>query len=316
MHPGVHERKYELDSLCSALRLSAGYYNACGDATCFDESWQRAMNLIVQTIRIEQAGSDETSGSPYHFARKAFRGTDTQPLEGGQPYPWRRCGMSRSPFRPSDDACHFAFPIAANAMAVVCLRNLAAMWHQLGLDPALAADAEKLAREIDAAIRQFGVQQHPSHGEIYAFEVDGLGSRIFMDDANVPSLLGLPYLGYCDRGDPLYQRTRTYVLSRDNPFYAEGKAASGVGGPHVGVGWIWPMSIIQRALTSDDAAEIRDCLRMLKSSHAGTGYMHESFWMDDAAKFTRSWFAWANTLFGELILTLARERPEILHAPA
>jgi len=222
--------------------------------------------------------------------------------------------MSRSPFRPSDDACTFAFPVAANAMAVVCLRDLAAMWTKLGFDPALATDATALAGEIDAGIAKFGVQQHPTQGEIYAYEIDGLGSRLFMDDANIPSLLSLPYLGYCDRSDPLYQRTRKYVLSADNPFYSEGKAGRGVGGPHIGVGWIWPMSITMRALTSSDDDEIRQCLDMLKSTHAGTGFMHETFWKDDAAKFTRPWFAWANALFGELILTLLRERPHLLAA--
>lgn len=312
MRPGVHERKYELDSLCSVIRLSVGYFRSCGDSSCFDEDWQQAMALIVAIIRLEQAGSDEETTSPYRFARQAARATDTQPLAGGQCYPHRRCGMSRSPFRPSDDACVFAYPIAANAMAVVCLRDLAAMWSRLGFDPALASEANALAAEIDTGIRRFGVQEHPVHGEIYAYEVDGLGSRILMDDANTPSLLSLPYLGYCDRGDPLYQRTRNYVLSADNPFYSEGRAGRGVGGPHVGVGWIWPMSIIMRALTSTDDGEIATCLHLLKASHAGTGFMHETFWKDDAMQFTRPWFAWANALFGELILTLCRERPHLL----
>lgn len=316
MRPGVHERKYELDSLCSVLRLSAGYFRASGDKSCFDSDWQRAMEMIVRTIRLEQRGSDESDHSPYHFARKATRATDTQPMADGQPYPWRRCGLSRSPFRPSDDACQFAFPIAANALAVVCLRDLAIMWTDLQLQPALAAEALKLAGEIDAAIAKVGVHEHPVHGPIYAYEVDGYGSRSFMDDANIPNLVGLPHIGYCERKDPLYQRTRAYVLSADNPFFAEGKAGSGVGGPHIGVGWIWPMSITLRALTSDDDREIAECLRLLKTTHAGTGFMHESFWKDDAAKFTRSWFAWANALFGELILTLSRERPHLLNANA
>jgi meiotically up-regulated gene 157 (Mug157) protein len=312
MRPGVFERKYELDSLCSVLRLSVGYFRACGDKSCFDDDWQQAIRRIASTIRLEQGGSDETPASPYRFARKATRATDTQPLADGQCYPYRRCGLSRSPFRPSDDACQLAFPIAANAMAVVCLRDLASMWTELGLDGQVAADAAALAMEIDAGIKQFGVHKHPIHGEIYAYEVDGLGSRIFMDDANVPSLLSLPYLGYCGADDPLYQRTRAYILSRDNAFFAEGVSGAGVGGPHVGVGWIWPMSIIMRALTSVDDQEILRCLAMLKSSDADTGLMHESFWKDDAKRFTRPWFAWANTLFGELIMTLSRLKPHLL----
>jgi meiotically up-regulated gene 157 (Mug157) protein len=312
MRPGVYERKYELDSLCSVLRLSVGYFRSCGDSSCFDADWQRAVESILRTIRVEQRGSDEAATSPYRFARKALRATDTQPLTDGQCYPYRRCGLSRSPFRPSDDACQFAFPVAANAMAVVCLRDLATMWSELGFAPAVGAEAADLAAEIDAGIRRFGVQHHPVYGEIYAYEVDGLGSRVFMDDANVPSLLSLPYLGFCGRTDPLYQRTRRYILSSDNPFYSQGRAGRGVGGPHVGVGWIWPISIVVRALTSTDDHEVADCLQLLKSSHAGTGFMHESFWKDDAAQYTRAWFAWANALFAELILTLSRERPHLL----
>src|SRR5439155_18068312 len=312
MRPGVYERKYELDSLCSVLRLSVGYFRECRDSSCFDPDWQRAVGLILQTIRTEQRGSEEAPTSPYRFARKAHRATDTQPMADGDCYPYRRCGLSRSPFRPSDDACQFAFPVAANAMAVVCLRDLAMMWSELGLPPTSGSDIADLAADIDAGIRRFGVQHHPVYGEIYAYEIDGIGSRVFMDDANVPSLLSLPYLGYCGPNEPIYQRTRRYILSGGNAFYSDGSAGRGVGGPHVGVGWIWPMSIILRALTSVNDREIIECLNLLKSTHAGTGFMHESFWKDDAAKFTRPWFAWANALFGELILTLSRERPQLL----
>ena len=148
--------------------------------------------------------------------------------------------------------------------------------------------------------------------QIYAYEVDGFGSHYLMDDANIPSLLSLAYLGFCALDDPLYRSTRAFVLSADNPYYGEGKAGRGVGGPHVGRGWIWPISIIMQALTSDSEEEITRCLRTLKSTHAGTGFMHETFWKDDANRFTRHWFAWANTLFGELILKLNRERPQLL----
>jgi meiotically up-regulated gene 157 (Mug157) protein len=311
MRPGVFERKDELDSLCSVLRLSVGYFRACGDASCFDEKWQRGVDLILRTIEFEQQGSDE--GEPgYSFARSAPRASDSQPLAGGQCYPYRRCGMSRSPFRPSDDACQLAFPIAANAMAVVCLSDLADVIAETGLPMELGHRARRLSDEIDLGIGKHGIHRHPAHGDVYAYEVDGLGSRVFMDDANVPCLLALPYLGFCERNDAIYQRTRAYVLSCDNGFYSEGAAGRGIGGPHVGVGWIWPMSIIMRGLTSSDDAEIVACVEMLKATHAGTGFMHEAFWKDDASRFTRSWFAWANALFGELILKVLSERPHLL----
>jgi len=135
-----------------------------------------------------------------------------------------------------------------------------------------------------------------------------------MDDANIPSLLSLPYLGACAPDDPIYRRTRAFVLSQDNPYYFQGGAGEGVGGPHVGLEMIWPLGITMRALTSTDDTEIAHCLRMLKETHGGTGFMHESFHQDDSTRFTREWFAWANTLFGELILKVHRERPQLLRS--
>ena len=312
MRPGVHERKYELDSLCAVLRLSHGYWAATTDASAFDDGWAAAVGLILDTITAEQAGSDERPGSPYRFARRTSRATDTQPLAGGKTVPWRRTGMSRSPFRPSDDACQFPLLVPANAMAVVCLRDTAAMLTVLARHPELAARAAKLSAEIDAGLRSHGVREHPTHGQVIAFEVDGFGSVSFMDDANVPSLLSLPYLGYCPSDDPLYVRTRGLVLSADNPYFSKGRAITGIGGPHVGPGWVWPIAVTMQALTSRDDDEVLACLRMLKSTHAGTGFMHEGVWLDDAAKFSRSWFAWANSLFGELVVKVAAERPGVL----
>ncbi len=153
---------------------------------------------------------------------------------------------------------------------------------------------------------------HRIYGKIYAFEVDGYGNVLCMDDANVPSLLSLPYLGCCKATDPLYESTRAFVLSKANPYYFSGSAGEGVGGPHVGMDMIWPLGITMRALTSRDHHEISRCLRLLKETHAGTGFMHESFHKDDPKKFTRKWFAWANTLFGEMIVKIQTERPTLL----
>lgn len=314
MRPGVHERKYELDSLCAFLRLSHGYWKATADASAFDADWGDAVRRALETIEVEQAGSDEPNASPYRFARRTGRATDTQPLEGGRTVPWRRTGMSRSPFRPSDDACQFPFLVPANAMAVVCLRDLSAMLGELRLFPEHAARTAKLADELDAGLRAHAVRTHPARGEVWAFEVDGFGSVSFMDDANVPSLLSLPYLGYCAASDPLYARTRALILSADNPYYSAGKAIAGIGGPHVGPGWVWPIAVTMQALTSTRDDEVLACLRTLKATHAGTGFMHEGVWLDDAARFTRPWFAWANSLFGELVAKVAAERPGVLAA--
>ena len=166
--------------------------------------------------------------------------------------------------------------------------------------------------EIREAIDIYGKARHAKHNSVYAYEVDGFGNQLFMDDANAPSLLSLPYFGCCATDDATYLNTRAFVLSDDNPYFFRGRAGEGVGGPHVGLNMIWPLGIIMRALTSRDDREILSCLKMLKTTHGGTGFMHESFDRNDSQKFTRSWFAWANTLFGELVLKIHSERPQLL----
>jgi meiotically up-regulated gene 157 (Mug157) protein len=215
-----------------------------------------------------------------------------------------------SAFRPSDDACIFQFPVAANLFAVTSLRQLATMAAKILHDDALANEASALADEVSAALRQYGVAQTAA-GSIWAYEVDGFGSQLLMDDANAPSLLSLPYLESSPDA-ALYARTRAFVWSRNNPWFFAGSAGEGIGGPHKGVDMIWPMSQIVYALTSDSDAEIRRALTMLKGSAAGTGFMHESYYKDDASRYTRSWFAWANTLFGELMAKLVVTRPQVL----
>jgi hypothetical protein len=311
MTPHLHERKYELDSLCAVIRLSYGYYRQTADKAFFGENWRRAMSSIVETIRFEQAGSDEGIEPKYTFKRQTTSPTETLAGDGaGQPA--HRCGLSKSPFRPSDDASSLPFLVPANAMAVVSLRQLAEIYRDVCGLPDAAQDALALAEEIDHGIRKYAVVNHPVHGAILAYEIDGFGSHYCMDDANVPSLLSLPYLGYCDAADLVYTRTRYFALSAWNPYYSTGKAASGIGGPHIGRGFIWPMSIIMQALTSTSPDEVASCVRTLRDTHAGTWMIHESFWMDDPARYTRHWFAWANTLFGELILHVDQTYPGLL----
>ncbi|HEY1628939.1 MAG TPA: glycoside hydrolase family 125 protein [Tepidisphaeraceae bacterium] len=311
MKPGLHERKYELDSVCSVLRMSCGYFDTTGDATCFDDRWQSGVELILKTIRTEQASWNEPPQPVYLFERVTRTSRDTLDNDGlGNPF--RRTGMSRSPFRPSDDATTFQYLIPANAMAVVYLRQLHHMLERLKLAPKIAADALAIADEIDKAITAHGIITHPKYGQIYAYEIDGYDSHRFMDDSNVPNLLSLPYLGFCKHDDPLYQATRKFVLSDDNPYFANGKAAAGLGSEHSGVKWIWPIGLTMQAMTSEDDAEIIQCLRTLKKTHAGTGFMHEAFDQDNPARFQRTWFAWANSLFGELMVKLEREHSNVL----
>jgi meiotically up-regulated gene 157 (Mug157) protein len=167
---------------------------------------------------------------------------------------------------------------------------------------------------VSAALDQYARIQ-TSSGEVWAYEVDGYGNQLFMDDANAPGLSSLAYLGCCRVSDPIYRRTRARAWSSANPYFFKGTAAEGIGGPHEGLGMIWPMSIIMRALTSTDDAEITACLLALKQTNAGTGFIHESFNQDDPSHYTRSWFAWANTLFGELMVHLSQTRPKLLSEP-
>jgi meiotically up-regulated gene 157 (Mug157) protein len=220
-----------------------------------------------------------------------------------------------SSFRPSDDATTFQFLVPSNLFAVTSLRQVAEIAQKVTNDTELAAKCTELADEVEEAIRKYAIVEHPKYGKVYAFEVDGFGNAYFMDDANVPSLLAMPYLDTIDVNDPIYQNTRKLVLSEDNPYFFRGTAGEGIGGPHIGYDMIWPMSIIMRAKTSNSDEEIKHCLRMLRDTDANTGFMHESFHKDDPAKFTRSWFAWVNTLFGELIVNLeSKNRMDLVNS--
>ena len=313
MKPGVAERKWEIDSLCWPVRLHHGYWRATGDTAPFDDAWRQAMHTVVDTLRTQQR---KTGDGPYHFQRPATNPVDTLPGDG-YGAPTRKIGLIHSGFRPSDDACVYPFLIPSNHFAVVSLRQLAEMAPSTGLGTTFAEKALNLANEVTAALMLYGRTHLHDNGpkgptEVWAYEVDGYGNTLFMDDANTPGLLGLAYLGATARTDPLYQATRKAVWSDANPYFFRGKAAEGMGGPHIGKDMIWPMSLIMYALTSRNDTEVSMALRTLKTTTAGTGFMHEAFNKDDPSKFTRPWFAWANTIFGELILDLAARKPQLL----
>lgn len=308
MKLGLHERKWEIDSLCYPIRLAHGYWQTTGDTSIFDDNWQKAMRTVLKTFTDQQR---KTDAGPYKFQRITETSTDTLPLSG-YGNPTKKVGLLHSMFRPSDDACIYPFLIPSNLFAIRALNLLAHIYAIVFEDLAVVNQCTVLCEEIGTAIEKYGIIEHPVHGKMLAYEVDGFGNSLCMDDANVPSLLALPYLGCADINDEIYQNTRRFVLSENNPYFFKGRVAEGIGGPHVGLDMIWPMSITMRALTSTDDAEITQCLRWLKATHGATGFMHEAFNKDNATNFTRKWFAWANTLFGELIVKIYHEKPEIL----
>lgn len=307
----LHERKWEIDSLCYPIRLAYHYWKTTGDASIFDEEWLQAIELVLQTFHEQQR---KNGNGPYKFQRKTERQLDTMNNDGwGNPV--NPVGLIASAFRPSDDATTFQFLVPSNFFAVSSLRKAAEILATVNKKPELAEKCKNLAQEVETALKKYAIFNHPKYGQIYAFEVDGFGNQYFMDDANVPSLLAMPYLGDMDANDPIYQNTRNYVWSKDNPYFFKGTAGEGIGGPHIGYDMIWPMSIMMKAFTSRDEKEIQTCIKMLMDTDAGTGFMHESFNKDNPEKFTRAWFAWQNTLFGELILKQVNEgRIDMLNA--
>ena len=298
MKPSVHERKWEVDSLAYPLRLAHGYWQTTHDKTPFGDKWRVAVRRILDTYKEQQRkGGDKTS---YSFKRRTWTPFGT--LSDGIGAPVKPVGMIVSSFRASDDACQLPFNIPENIFASDALSKAAVVLREANSDDALASECEALAREILDAVALAGVVEHPEYGRVYAYEVDGFGGRIFMDDANAPSLLSLPYL--CDAASfdrDVYEATRRMVLSDANPWFFRGAKGEGVGSPHTGRGRIWPMAVAMRALTSSDRQEVARCIAQLVDTTGGTGAMHESHDADDDGDFTRGWFAWADGLFAEAV---------------
>lgn len=297
----LHERKYELDSLCYVLRLAGEYWRLTGDRTAFDGTWIEAVGKILGVMRTQQRKTGLKT--EYRFQRRAANPVDSLPNHG-YGHPVKPCGLIASAFRPSDDATVFPFLIPSNFMAVDTLRRAATVLEEANGEREMARACRDLADEVSAALRKHAVVRHPKYGEVYAYEVDGYGGVLLGDDANAPSLLSLPYLAGVAKDDPVYLNTRRLIWSKDNPYYFTNGAYGGVGSPHTGIDMFWPLSCIVRAMTTDSRSEIADSLEIIKKVDAGTGFIHEGVDMGDPLKYTRHWFGWANALFGELMVGL------------
>lgn len=294
----VWERKYEIDSLCYPLWLAEKYLDKTGNTGFLTEKFLKALETVLDVLRTEQ----NHGSSPYRFQRTDCAPSDTLPWEGmGNPVSYT--GMTWSGFRPSDDACEYGYLIPSNFFAVRAMEAARKLAKAAGRED-LTQRAMELQQTIREGIREYATLEHPRFGTIYAYETDGFGNYNLMDDANVPSLLALPYLEACEANDPIYRNTRSFVLSSSNPYYYEGALAKGIGSPHTPEGYIWHISLCVQAMTSTDDREIAELVKRLLTTHGGTGFMHEGFDPNAPENFTRDWFAWANSMFGELIYRL------------
>ncbi|RYP68041.1 hypothetical protein DL771_006882 [Monosporascus sp. 5C6A] len=309
---------FELDDFGGFLQLSHDYYSRTGDLDFFAKfQWINAVQSILKTSRDMQQPTYADDGSwntpSYTFQSQTMTSSGTLANNGiGNPVNYT--GMVQSPFRPSDDSALYNFQIPANMMLSRYLASTAEIMKRLPNKGAagLAREMLDMAAEIRDAISRWGIVRSPAGDRIFAYEVDGFGGVNLMDDANVPSLLSAPLLGYLGLDDPVYRDTRRFVLGRTNPWWCAGPVISAVGSPHVRPGAAWPMSAIVRALTSDAEAEIVTAVREVLASTDGLGLIHESVDSSDASRWTRQWFTWANGLFGQLVLDLAERKPHLL----
>jgi len=294
--PWVFERKFELDSLAAVLDLAIRLYLESGFTDHFTERFTRAAVVILDLLEREQNHDPGT----FRFIREDVRDYDFLSHDGyGSPVAYT--GMVWSGFRPSDDACKFGYLIPANAHMANVLAQLAELPDEVFPDEASKERALKISNEIKAGIEKYGLVEFEGK-QIFAYECDGLGNYLLQDDANIPSLLSLPYLGVCSESDAIYLNTRNFVLSEKNPYFYRGQVLTGLGSQHTPEQQVWPLGIAMQGITSTSAAEIETCLQYLENSHAGTKQMHESVGKDDPSVFTRAWFSWADMTFYHLLL--------------
>ncbi len=297
-NPWVYERKYELDSLCYPIKLLYTYWKQSGNDNIIKEELEEIAEIIVNQWKTEQYHIEK---SPYRFIRtNPYAPWDTL-TNNGLGAPVKYTGMTWSGFRPSDDDCQYGYLIASEMFAVVVLAYMSEMLRSVCKNEQLANECDILKKEIDEGIKKYGIVEHEKYGKIYAYETDGMGNYNLTDDANIPSLLSIPYIGYSDISDPIYQNTRKFLLSHDNKYYYEGKFAKGIGSPHTPENFIWHMALVMQGLTASTPKERLEILDMIISTDADTGYLHEGFNMDNPYDYTREWFTWPNSLFAEFV---------------
>ena len=299
MSDWVWERKYEIDSLCYPIRTAYKLWKTTGRTDHFSAEFHQALKTILHVWDIEQ---NHENVSEYTFERENCYFTDTLSRGGKGALTKPNIGLLWSGFRPSDDACVYGYLIPANMFACVVLDYMAEIAEDIFYDPDLAHRSSKLQSTIRTSIEKNAVVHHEKFGAVYAYEIDGFGQYNIMDDANVPSLLSAPFLGYVSAENEVYQNTRRLILSDMNPYFYKGQAASGIGSPHTPINHVWPISLVMQGLTCPDKNEKKRILELLLRTDGGTGCMHESFNVDEPRTYTREWFSWADAFFCTLVL--------------
>lgn len=322
----VFECKYEIDSLASFLTLTNDYLeNSDYDLSIITKAWLKAFERILIVLQRESLplfDPDTGYALPafYSFKRKTDIGSETLPLGGvGNPVNFNT-GLIRSAFRPSDDASILQFFVPGNAHILSELKRTRVNLFLRKADIAADFDhlielSEEFIHGIEKGLNEYAIIDHPRWGKVYAYEVDGYGGTVFMDDANIPSLLSLPEMGIVDVHDEVYQNTRKMILSKDgNPYFLKGPYFEGIGGPHIGIKYAWPMSLLMRIRTSDNDEEIIENLNRVMDTTADLGLIHESVNVNvpHGKDYTRPWFAWCNSEFGKTILHLAKHKPHLI----
>ncbi len=297
-NPWVWERKFEVDSLCYPLQLAYLLWKNTGCTTQFEGEFQAGVEKILEVFTTEQYHEEKSN---YRFNRNNGYYRDTLSRDGKGALVKSGTGLIWSGFRPSDDACTYGYLIPSNMFAVVALGYLEEMEREIFHNEELAERAKALKEEIQEAIETIGKTFTEEFGMVYAYETDGYGMYNLMDDANVPSLLAMSYLGY--KGEPeVSQNTRRFLLSEANPFYFKGAKAAGIGSPHTPSNYIWHIAMAIQGLTSETREEKLEILQTMAATTGGKGVMHEGFCCEDDSKFTRAWFSWANAMYAELFL--------------
>ncbi len=303
----IWERKYELDSLCWPVRFAFNYWLRTGDRSGFDTEWFDAARTVVNTMR-EQQRPGGTQTGPYRYTGPYYCPGN------GWGNPIRPVGLIASTFRPSDDPTNYLFLVPSNFFALESLYQLMVIAVEVYHDAAFATACARFGDELVTLLNRYAIATVNGQ-RIWAYEVDGLGNQFLADDANLPNLLGLPYIGGSSTTDPVYQATRAFSLSHANPYYHSGPVGSGIGSPHTDpADNFWPLALIAQGVTSESDAEIAMAIRTLVDSDGGTGLIHESVNVDDPTIYTRDYFGWANEFFAEFILKVNTERPALLRS--